>query len=117
MELKEQIKLVVDEIRPQFQILGQFSFDGVGDPGEVVRCFVDVYEGYAKAKGLYMEAGGTLPEVDSVCQFAFGEVDDNELEAAYSIAKTQGFLPPPLMGRIGEFTMHMNRFFIAAQQS
>ena len=69
MDLKEQIKMILDEIRPQFGTLGEYGFGGIGTP---------------------------------------------ELEAAYSIAKVQGFLPPPLMQRVFEFTMHMNAFFMAA---
>ena len=50
----------------------------------------------------------------SECQFAVEEVDESELEVAYSMAKVQGFLPPPLMQRVFKFTMHMNAFFMAA---
>lgn len=52
MELKEQIKSIVDEIRPQFQVLGNYGFNEVGNLDEVVSSFVDVYEGYTKAKEL-----------------------------------------------------------------
>jgi hypothetical protein len=80
----------------------------------VTSSFIDVYESYVKAKNLYKEKVGHLPENGSECQFAVEEVDESELEAAYSIAKVQGFLPPPLMQRVFEFTMHMNAFFMAA---
>ena len=117
MELKEQIRSVLDEIRPQFQILGNYGFNEVGNLDEVVSSFVDVYEGYAKAKGLYVEKYGKLPQREYCCQFAVEEVEESELEAAYSIAKAQGFLPPPLMGRMFDFTMHMNSFFLATQDN
>jgi len=44
--------------------------------------------------------------------FAIEDVDESELAFAYSIAKDQGFLPPPLMERMLDFTMHMNSFFL-----
>ena len=116
MDLKEQIKMILDEIRPQFQTLGEFGFRGNGTPEKVISSFVDVYEGYVKAKDLYLETAGHMPEADPCCQFAVEDVEESELEAAYSIAKAQGFLPPPLMERVFEFTMYMNTFFIAAQR-
>jgi hypothetical protein len=94
--------------------LGEYGFGGIGTPDLVTSSFIDVYESYVKAKNLYKEKVGHLPENGSECQFAVEEVDESELEAAYSIAKVQGFLPPPLMQRVFEFTMHMNAFFMAA---
>ena len=114
MDLKEQIKMILDEIRPQFGTLGEYGFGGIGTPDLVASSFIEVYESYVKAKNLYQENIGHLPENGSECQFAVEEVDESELEAAYSIAKAQGFLPPPLMQRVFEFTMHMNAFFMAA---
>lgn len=32
MDLKEQIKMVLDEIRPQFETLGEYGFGGIGTP-------------------------------------------------------------------------------------
>lgn len=116
MELKEQIKSIVDEIRPQFQVLGNYGFNEVGNLDEVVSSFVDVYEGYTKAKELYVEKCGELPQRECCCQFSVEDVDESELKAAYSIAKAQGFLPPPIMERIFDFTMHMNSFFLTAQE-
>lgn len=116
MELKEQIKSIVDEIRPQFQVLGNYGFNEVGNLDEVVSSFVDVYEGYIKAKELYVEKCGELPQRECCCKFAVEEVDESELVAAYSIAKAQGFLPPPIMERMFDFTMHMNSFFLTAQE-
>lgn len=69
MGLKEQIKSIVDEIRPQFQVLGNYGFNGVGNPNEVISSFIDVYEGYAKAKELYEEECGELPQREYCCQF------------------------------------------------
>ena len=116
MELKEQIKSIVDEIRPQCQVLGDYVFNEVGNPNEVISSFIDVYEGYAKAKEIYEEKCGELPQREYCCPFAIEEVEESELLAAYSIAKAQGFLPPPLMDRMFDFTMHMNSFLIAAQE-
>ena len=54
-----------------------------------------------------------VPEiVIHMCLFPIEDVDESELAAAYSIAKAQGFLPPPLMERMLDFTMHMNSFFL-----
>lgn len=116
MDLKEQIKSIVDEIRSQFQVLGNYGFNKVGNPDEVVSSFVDVYECYTKAKELYVEKCEERPQRACCRQFAVEEVDERELAAAYSIAKAQGFLPPPLMERMFDFTMHMNSFFLAAQE-
>ena len=116
MELKARIREIVDEIRPQFQILGEFGFNGIGEPEEVAQSFIDVYEGFIKAKHLYTTTVGNPPKYACVCQFAVTDVDECEVEAAYSIAKAQGILPPPLMERVFDFTMYMNTFFIAAQK-
>ena len=97
MDLKDQIKLIVDEIRPQFQTLGEFGFGGIGMPDLVASSFIDVYESYVKAKNLYLDKVGHLPKNGSESQFDIEDVDESELEAAYSIAKVQGFLPAPLM--------------------
>lgn len=115
--MKEQIRSIIEEIRPQFQILGHFGFNGEGNPDEVVSSFVDVYEGYTKAKGLYVKKCGELPLNEGCCQFLVEDVDESELETAYSIVKAQGFLPPPQMARLFDFTMYMNSFFIAAQEN
>lgn len=116
MDLKEQIKLIADEIRPQFQTLADFGFMGIGTPEEATGCFVDAYEGYVKAKELYMESVGHLPQNGSYCQFISVDIDESELEAAYSIAKAQGFLPPPLVARVYDFAVYMNAFFMATQR-
>ena len=116
MDLKEQIKSIIDEIRPQFQVLGSYAFSDIGNPDEVVSSFIDVYEGYTKAKKLYVEKCSKLPQRGCCCRFSVEDIDESELEAAYSIAKAQGFLPPPLMDRMFDFTMHMNSFFLAAQE-
>ena len=36
MDLKDQIKLIVDKIQPQFQTLGEIGFKGIGMPDLVV---------------------------------------------------------------------------------
>ena len=69
-----------------------------------------------KVKNLYLNKVEHLPENGSECQFTVEDVDESELEATYSIAKVQGFLPPPLMQRVFEFTMCMNTFLIAVQR-
>ena len=114
--MKEQIRLIIDEIRPQFSTLGDFGFLGVGIPEEVTSSFIVAYEGYVKAKNLYFETTGHMPENDSNCQFVGKSVEESELEAAYSIVKAQGFLPPSLMERIFDFATYMNSFFMAVQR-
>ena len=32
MDLKEQIKMILDEIRPQFETLGEYGFGGISTP-------------------------------------------------------------------------------------
>lgn len=44
--MKEQIKLIGDEVRTQFQTLGRYVFNGEGDENEVIKCFTEVYEAY-----------------------------------------------------------------------
>ena len=46
MDLKEQIKMILDEIRPQFGTLGEYGFGGIGTPDLVASSFIDVYESY-----------------------------------------------------------------------
>ena len=48
MDLKEQIKMILDEIRPQFETLGEYGFGGIGTPDLVTSSFIDVYESYAE---------------------------------------------------------------------
>ena len=110
--MKEQIKLIGDEVRVQFQTLGQYAFNGEGDENEVIKCFTEVYEAYERARTICMETNAEVPEIVHMCPFAIEDVDESELASAYSIAKAQGFLPPPLMERMLDFTMHMNSFFL-----
>ena len=77
MDLKEQIKMILDEIRPQFETLGEYGFGGIGTPDMVASSFIDEYESYVKAKNLYQENIGHLPENGSECQFAVEEVDES----------------------------------------
>lgn len=115
--MKEQIKLIADEVRTQFQTLGQYVFNGEGDENEVIKCFTEVYEAYERARAICMDTKGEVPEIVCMCPFAIEVVDESELAAAYSIAKAQGFLPPPLMERMLDFTMHMNSFFLTVLEN
>ena len=121
MEYQEKLKEILDGIRPQFEILGTFTFTGEGEPEEVVKSFIEAYEGYDKARVLTKETFGNakveLGEGQTWCDPAggtFGE-EDSEMLAAYELAKSMGTLPPPLMMRLSDFIFKMNHYFIAAQ--
>lgn len=114
--MKEQIKLIGDEVRTQFQTLGLYVFNGEGDENEVIKCFTEVYEAYERARTICKDSGKMHEIVIHMCLFPIEDVDESELAAAYSIAKAQGFLPPPLMERMPDFTMHMNSFFLTIQK-
>ena len=122
MTFKEQIKAIIDSVRPQFDTLGLYMFQGAGEPKEVSQSFLSIFEVYQKEKELSRQTHGTegieLEEGSMWCSPTGGVVDtdDSEMQAAYEIAKDQGVLPPALLDRIFEFGMQMNRFFIAAQQ-
>lgn len=119
MTYNEQIKALIDEVRPQFQLLGMYAFHGEGEPEEVTNAFVDVADAYMRAKELTQETFGSAdlkPEEGSMwCGDGVND-DDEELVNAYDFASEAGFLPPPLFAKIDQFTMQMNRYFIAAQQ-
>ena len=55
MSYKEQIKSIVDSVKPQFEILGPYIFEGSGDSSEITNAFVGLYEAYKKAKELTAE--------------------------------------------------------------
>ncbi|MBR4389814.1 MAG: hypothetical protein IKT00_11620 [Prevotella sp.] len=122
MSYNEQIKTIIDAIRPDFDVLGTFAFQGFGDPMAVTSAFVSVFEAYQKAKEETAKTFGSESiEVDDgsmLCTPNGGQIenDDSEMLAVYTIAKEQGFLPPPMLGLIGDFTMQINRFFMAAQK-
>ena len=122
MEYKNQLKNIIDGIRPQFAILGTYAFRGNGAPPIITNCFITVFEAYQEAKKLIIEDFGKAPvELEfspTNCSPEGGivNVDDNQMEAVYTIAKEQGFLPPPMLEMIKEFTLQLNHFFIAAQQ-
>ena len=40
MTYNEQIKALIDEVRPQFELLGMYAFHGEGEPEEVTNAFV-----------------------------------------------------------------------------
>ena len=50
MTFKEQIKAIIDSVRPQFDILGLYMFKGAGEPEKVSKSFVSIFEAYQKAK-------------------------------------------------------------------
>ena len=117
----EQIKAIIDEVRPQFELLGMYAFQGEGEPEEVTNAFVKVAGAYMRAKELTHETFGSanLEIADGSMWCGDGGVvgdDDEELINAYEFASGAGFLPPPLFVKIDQFTMQMNRYFIAAQQ-
>ena len=122
MTFKEQIKAIIDGVRPQFDTLGLYMFQGAGEPEKVTKSFVSIFEAYQKAKELTRQTFGTenieLQEGSMWCSPIGGivDTDDSEMQAAYEIAKEQGVLPPQLLDQIFDFGMQMNRFFIAAQQ-
>lgn len=122
MTYNEQIVAIIDEVRPQFEMLGFFAFQGVGEPAEVTNAFVTVAEAYLRAKELtkatFGNAAMELAESSTWCSPEGGVVgvNDDALINAYEFAKTAGFLPPPLFAQVDTFTMQMNHFFIAAQQ-
>lgn len=119
MTYNEQIKALIDEVRPQFELLGIYAFHGEGEPEEVTNAFVNVADAYMRAKELTQETFGSAdlkPEEGSMwCGDGVND-DDEELVNAYDFAREAGFLPPPLFAKIDQFTMQMNRYFIAAQQ-
>ena len=122
MTFKEQIKAIIDGVRPQFDTLGLYMFQGAGEPENVSKSFVSIFEAYQKAKELTRQTFGTdgieLQEGSMWCSPIGGivDTDDSEMQAAYEIAKEQGVLPPQLFDQMFDFGMQMNRFFIAAQQ-
>ena len=122
MTFKEQIKAIIDSVRPQFDTLGLYMFQGAGEPEKVTKSFVSIFEAYQKAKELTRQTFGTedieLQEGSMWCSPIGGivDTDDSEMQAVYEIAKEQGVLPPQLLDQIFDFGMQMNRFFIAAQQ-
>lgn len=120
MTYNEQIKAIIDEVRPQFELLGMYAFQGEGEPEEVTNAFVKVAGAYMRAKELTQETFGSdsleVAPGSTLCTPEENNFNDDALLNAYEFAKTAGFLPPPLFAQIGDFTMQMNRFFIAAQQ-
>ena len=121
MTYNEQIKALIDEVRPQFQLLGMYAFQGEGEPEDVTNAFVKVAGAYVRAKELTQETFGSanLEVADGSMWCGDGGAvgdDDEELVNAYDFASEAGFLPPPLFAKIDQFTMQMNRYFIAAQQ-
>lgn len=106
---------------PSFQVLGEYVFQGEGEPEAVVKAFVNTYEGYQKARELTTAAFGSskvsLEAGQALCTPDGGEFgeDDLQMEAAWHMAKQTGMLPPPLMDMLPDFIMEMNHFFIAAQ--
>ena len=121
MVYNEHIKAIIDEVRPQFDILGMYAFQGEGEPKEVTKAFIEAATAYLKVKQLTEEVFNSplleLGEGSMLC-FDGGTVGDNDeaLINAYEFAKDAGFLPPPLLMQVAEFTFQMNRYFIAAQQ-
>ncbi len=100
MTFKDQIKAIIDSVQPQFDTLGLYMFQGAGEPENVSKSFVSIFEAYQKAKELTRQTFGTdgieLQEGSMWCSPIGGVVDtdDSEMQAAYEIAKEQGVLPP-----------------------
>ena len=105
---KQRIKEIVAGLKPAFETLGMFAFHGDGDPAEVARCFVEAFGGYREAVDLTVEIFGEKEAPDMM--------DLMQMEAIYTVANGQGFLPPLMLEQVGVFTMKMNSFFIEAQQ-
>ena len=97
MTYSEQIKALIDEVRPQFELLGMYAFHGEGEPEEVTNAFVDVADAYMRAKELTQETFGSTdlkPEAGSMWCGDGVDDDDEELVNAYDFASEAGFLPP-----------------------
>jgi hypothetical protein len=98
-----------------------YAVQGEGEPEDVTNAFVKVAGAYVRAKELTQETFGSanLEVADGSMWCGDGGTvgdDDEELINAYEFASDAGFLPPPLFVKIDQFTMQMNRYFIAAQQ-
>ena len=59
MTYNEQIKALIDEVRPQFGLLGMYAFRGEGETEAVTNAFVQVAEAYLKAKQLTKDTFGS----------------------------------------------------------
>lgn len=59
MTYNEQIKALIDEVRPQFGLFGMYAFRGEGDTEAVTNAFVQVAEAYLKAKQLTQDTFGS----------------------------------------------------------
>lgn len=94
MTYNEQIKALIDEVRPQFELLGIYAFHGEGEPEEVTNAFVNVADAYMRAKELTQETFGSAdlkPEEGSMwCGDGVND-DDEELVNTYDFASEAGY--------------------------
>ena len=110
MEYKEQIKSVIDKVRDDFTVLGQFAFSGSGDVQHVNDCFWRAYDAALEAEPIVSEqlkkTGKEMPEI----------VDWNAIEGFRIVVGQAGF--PVMMANshlYGVYTMQLNQFFMMAQ--
>ena len=109
MAYKEELLGIIDKIRPDFDVLGEFAFGGSGDVLQVNECFWRVYEAALKAR--------ELMEKDYPKELAELNFDWSGMEGFRQVVSNAG--PPAIFANaslFGEYTMKLNSFFIFAQQ-
>ncbi len=110
MEYKEQLMSIIDKVREDFSVLGQFAFMGTGDINQVNDCFWRAYDAALEAEPLVNE------QMKKSGNGMTGIVDWNAIEGFRIVVQQAGF--PVMMANsqlYGQYTMQLNQFFIMAQ--
>ena len=118
MNYKEQLLQIIDKVREDFSLLGNFTFSGEGDLNEVAGSFEKVYAAAKEARALIASTLGYVPdEMDFPGCLETGTdtigTDWKEIEEFLSCAPAYRFANASLYG---QYCMKLNHFFIAAQQ-
>lgn len=109
MEYKKELMEIIDGIRPDFDVLGDFAFGGSGDVLQVNERFWRVYDAALKAR--------ELVEKEYPKELADLGFDWAEMEGFRQVVSNAG--PPAAFANaslFGDYTMRLNSFFIFAQQ-
>ena len=106
---KERLSKIIDGIRPLFETLSVFAFQGGGDIDELRKCFIQVYEGANKVLELYRtNKSDELPD----------ELDIIEMDEFYQRLKADDFMPLPFdVPLYGDYTMRLNSLFMFLQRA
>lgn len=115
VDYKSQIKTIIDGIRHDMEIMGLFSFQGLGETEELRKCFVRAYEAAVECEKIYKEHFPDRP-LGAPVTLCGSDTDIEPIREFYERMKSEDPSMPFDEYDYSDYAMTINQLFIALQQ-